>query len=88
VVSNFLDGDEFANVKASSDLGECAREWVVGWESGVNCFDGSKDAITKVAEGEHISGPLVPRRRETYADAINDEAEGLVHVIDERDGYL
>ncbi len=54
MVLNFLDGDEFANVEASSDLGECTREWVVGRESGVNCFDGSKDSIPKVAEGEHI----------------------------------
>ncbi len=46
--SNFLDEDEFANVKALSDLGECTREWVVGQESGVNCFDGRKVAITKV----------------------------------------
>ncbi len=86
MVSNFLDGDEFANVEALSGLGECAWEWVVGQESGVNCFDGSKDAITKVAEGEHIFW-AVSSKEETYADAINDEAEGLVHVIDERDGY-
>jgi hypothetical protein len=54
VVSNFLEGDEFANVEALSDLGECALEWVVGRESGVNCFDGSKDSIPEVAEGERI----------------------------------
>ncbi len=54
MVLNFLDRDEFANVKALSDLGECAQEWVVGRESGVNCFDGSKDSIPKVAEGERI----------------------------------
>ncbi len=41
-------------------------------ESGVNCFDGSKDFSPK---------------KETYADAINDEAEGFIHVVDERDGY-
>ncbi len=87
MVSNFLEGDEFANVKASSDLGECAWEWVLGQESGVNCFDGSEDAITKVAEGECVFWAVSPKE-ETYADAIDDEAEGLVHVIDERDGYL
>ncbi len=54
MVSNVLDGDEFANVKALSDLGECTREWVVGRESGVNFFDGSEDWIPKVAEGERI----------------------------------
>ncbi len=86
MVSNFLDGDEFANVKASSDFGECAREWVVGRKSGVNCFDGSKDLIPKVAEGGRIFWAIGPKE-ETYADAINDEAEGLIHVIDERDGY-
>ncbi len=87
MASNFLDGDEFANVKASSDLEECAWEWVVGRESGVNCFDGSKNVITKLAEGELIFW-AVSSKEETYADAIDDEAEGLVHVIDERDGYL
>ena len=86
MVSNFLDRDEFANIKASSDLGECAREWVVGWKSGEYCFDVSKDAITKVAEGEHIFWAVSPKE-ETYADAINDEVEGLIHVVDERDGY-
>ncbi len=60
---------------------------MVGQESGVNCFDGSKDAITEVAEGERIFWAISPKE-ETYADAINDEAEGLVHVVDERDGYL
>jgi hypothetical protein len=59
---------------------------VVGWESGVNCFDGSKDAITEVAEGERISW-AISSKEETYVDAIDDEAEGLFHVIDERDGY-
>ncbi len=54
MVSNFLDRDEFANVKASSDRGECAREWVVGRESKVNWFEGSKDSIPEVAEGERI----------------------------------
>ncbi len=54
MVSNFLDGDKFANVKASSDLGEYAWEWVVGRESGVIFFDGSEDEITKVVEGERI----------------------------------
>ncbi len=71
MVSNFLDRDEFANVKASSDLGECAREWVVGRESGVNCFDGSKDVITEVAEGGRIFWAVSPKE-ETYADAIDD----------------
>ncbi len=70
MVSNFLDGDEFANVEASSDLGECALEWVVGWESEVNYFDGSKDEITKVAEGERIFWALVPRRRPTLMPSI------------------
>ncbi len=87
MVSNFLDGDEFANVKASSDLGKCAWEWVVGRESGVNCFDGSEDAITEVAEGEHILG-AISSKEDTYADAIDDEVDGLIHVVDERDGYL
>ncbi len=59
---------------------------MVGWESGVNCFDGSKDAITEVAEGERISW-AISSKEETYVDAIDDEAEGLFHVIDERDGY-
>ncbi len=61
MVSNFLDRDEFANIKASSDLEECAREWVVGRESGVNCFDGSEDAITKVAEVERIFWAISPK---------------------------
>ncbi len=82
----FLDGDEFANVKVLSDFGDCAREWVVGRESGVNCFDGSEDSIPEVAEGERIFWAVSPKE-ETYADAINDEAEGLIHVVDERDGY-
>ncbi len=86
MVSNLLDVDEFANVKASSYLGECTWEWVVGQESGVNCFDGSKDVITEVAEGEHIFW-AISSKEETYAYAINDEAEGLVHVVDEKDGY-
>ncbi len=86
MVSNFLDGDEFANVKVFSDFGECAREWVVGREIGVNCFDGSEDSIPEVAEGEHIFWAVSPKE-ETYADAINDEAEGLIHVVNERDGY-
>ncbi len=86
MVSNFLDRDEFANVKASSDLGKCAWEWVVGHKSGVNCFDGSKDGITEVAEGERIFWAL-SSKEETYADAIDDEAEDFVHGIDERDGY-
>ncbi len=87
MVSNFLDGDEFANVKIMSDLGECAWEWVVGRKSGVNCFDGSKDEITKVAEGDHVFW-AIGSKEEIYADAINNEAEGPVHVVDERDGYL
>jgi hypothetical protein len=86
VVSNFLDRDEFTNVKAMSDLGEPAWEWVVGWKSWVNCFDGSEDLIPEVAEGEPIFWAVSPKE-ETYADAINDEVEGLIHVVDERDGY-
>jgi hypothetical protein len=81
-----VNGDEFADVEASFDLGECTWEWVVGWESGVNCFDGSKDEITEVVEGERIFW-AVSSKEETNADAIDNEAEGLVHVIDERDGY-
>ena len=45
-----------------------------------------KDSIPKVAEGERIFWAVSPKE-ETYADAINDEAEGLIHVVDERDGY-
>ncbi len=59
---------------------------MVGRESGVNCFDGSNDAITEVAEGERIFW-AVSSKEETYADAIDDEAEGLFHGVDERDGY-
>ncbi len=54
MISIFLDKDEFANVKALSDLGECPREWAVGQESGIDCFDGSKDLIPQVSEGERI----------------------------------
>ncbi len=86
MVSNFLDEDEFANVEASSDLGECTREGLVGQESAVNCSDGSKDSIPEVAEGERIFWAVSPKE-ETYADVIDDEAEGLIHVIDERNGY-
>ena len=52
----------------------------------VNCFDGSKDSIPEVAEGERIFWAVCPKEK-TYADAINDEAEGLIHVVDERDRY-
>jgi hypothetical protein len=87
MVSIFLNGDEFTDVEGSSDLGECAWEWVVGRESVVNCFDGSKDEITMVAEGERIFWDVCSKE-EANADAIDNEAEGLVHIVDERDGYL
>ncbi len=60
---------------------------MVGQEGGVNCFEGSKDEITEVAEDEHILW-AISSKEDANADAIDNEVECLIHVVDERDGYL